>query len=231
MKYFQIHLISSQTACQGTRGLFLLSTLCSDILNTDITMQCGSSIIENEPPSENVRIHHLRAQSWKQASASSQPSSKGQLVSEDHQRVSQDVRDSCVNAVHPKRREMSREEDSRSVANALWLVGSWPGLQGVLTDDKWDCILPGYSLCLHMHAEFQSKGAEVTVWWAFLSLTSVQPTGSSPSAHLPDAEVDTWLALANEMGAEVMYLPSVWKHLISGTGRPRFSCALLYCVL
>jgi len=57
------------------------------------------------------------------------------------------------------------------------------------------------------------------------------PSGLSPSADFPNTEVDTWHALANEMKAEVMYLSSAGKHLISGIGKPCFWPALLCYVL
>ena len=55
-------------------------------------------------------------------------------------------------------------------------------------------------------------------------------SGWSPSTHFPNAQVDTWHALAIEMKAEVMYLPSAGKRLIS-TGKPCFWRTLLGYVL
>ena len=89
-----------------------------------------------------------------QDSASSQPTSQGQLVSEDHWRASQDALHRGVKAVQSKNREMSSGEASRFAASASWLVGSWPGLQDILI---YHCFLSGYSLHLHVHIEFQSK--------------------------------------------------------------------------
>ena len=57
------------------------------------------------------------------------------------------------------------------------------------------------------------------------------PSGLSPSTHFPNTKVDTWHALANEVKAEVMYLSSAGKHLISGIGKPCFWHALLCYVL
>ena len=89
-----------------------------------------------------------------QDSASSQPTSQGQLVSEDHWRASQDALHRGVKAVQSKNREMSSGEASRFAASASWLVGSWPVLQDILI---YHCFLSGYSLHLHVHIEFQSK--------------------------------------------------------------------------
>ena len=81
-----------------------------------------------------------------------------------------------------------------------------------------------------MHIEFQSKGPRFLCngysshWPVFTQwLVSI--------AHFPNAQVDTWHALAIEMKAEVMYLPSAGKRLISGTGKPCFWRTLLGYVL